>query len=115
MPWDPKYRKPSVTGITANAIDVVVETGDAGPVSAIGINLPNDEVGAREERQQVGVALERQRGLREVGQVPALRNEFSWTPEESARAEKWGALAGEITTNMHEAIGHASGQLSDRV
>ena len=47
MPWDPKYRKPNVTGITANAIDVVIETGDAGPVSPIGINLPNDERFAR--------------------------------------------------------------------
>src|SRR5262249_42740095 len=43
MPWDKKYRKPDVRGITANAIEVVVETGDTGPVSPIGINLPNDE------------------------------------------------------------------------
>src|SRR5512132_1218592 len=43
MPWDAKYRKANVQGITANAIDVVIETGDAGPVTAIGINLPNDQ------------------------------------------------------------------------
>src|SRR4029453_1834229 len=43
MPWDPKYRKSDVQGITANSIDVVVETGDSGPVTPIGINLPNDE------------------------------------------------------------------------
>ena len=43
MPWDPRYRKPSVQGIVANAIDVVIETGDSGPVTPIGINLPNDE------------------------------------------------------------------------
>lgn len=43
MPCDPRYRKPAVTGITANAIDVIVETGDSGPVTPIGINLPNDE------------------------------------------------------------------------
>ncbi|MGH9314029.1 MAG: dipeptidyl-peptidase 3 family protein, partial [Vicinamibacterales bacterium] len=34
MPWDPKYRKPGVHGITANAIDVVIETGDSGPITA---------------------------------------------------------------------------------
>ena len=43
MPWDPQYRKPDVRGIVANAIDVVVETGDSGPVTPIGINLPNDQ------------------------------------------------------------------------
>src|SRR5207253_3155438 len=44
MPWDPKYRKPGVHGITANAIDVVIETGDSGPITPVGINLPNDQV-----------------------------------------------------------------------
>ena len=43
MPWDPRYRKPQVTGVTARAIDVVIETGDSGPVTPIGINLPNDQ------------------------------------------------------------------------
>jgi dipeptidyl-peptidase-3 len=114
MPWDPKYRKPSVTGITANAIDVVVETGDAGPVSAIGINLPNDEV-VREKNGSKSVSLSNIIEAYEKSAGPGMRDEFSWTPEESARAEKWGALASEITTNMHEAIGHASGQLSPRL
>ena len=43
MPWDPKYRKADVHGVTANAIDVVIETGDSGPITPIGINLPNDQ------------------------------------------------------------------------
>ena len=43
MPYDAKYRKPSVKGIVANAIDVVIETGDSGPVTPVGINLPNDQ------------------------------------------------------------------------
>jgi dipeptidyl-peptidase-3 len=114
MPWDPKYRKPSVTGITANAIDVVVETGDAGPVSAVGINLPNDE-SVREKNGSKSVSLSNISEAYEKSAGPGMRDEFSWTPEESARAEKWGALAGEVTTNMHEAIGHASGQLSPRL
>ena len=66
MPCDPKYRKPSVKGIVANAIDVVVETGDSGPVTPVGINLPNDQTIREKLRQQVGVAVERQRGLRQV-------------------------------------------------
>ncbi|MCM3880052.1 MAG: dipeptidyl peptidase 3, partial [Vicinamibacterales bacterium] len=39
MPWDRKYCKETVTGITANVIDIVIETGDSGPVTPIGINL----------------------------------------------------------------------------
>ena len=114
MPWDPKYRKPQVTGITANAIDVVVETGDAGPVTPIGINLPNDE-SVREKHGSKSVSLSNVNEAYEKSAGPGMRDEFSWTAEESARAEKWGSLSGEITTNMHEAIGHASGQLSARL
>ena len=62
----PKYRKQGVQGITANAIDVVIETGDSGPVTPVGINLPNDQAIREQLRQQVGVAVERQRGLRQV-------------------------------------------------
>ena len=40
-----------------------------------------------------------------------FRREFAWTPEEAARAEKWSSVAGELTTNMHEVIGHASGKI----
>jgi dipeptidyl-peptidase-3 len=56
MPWDPKYRKPSVQGIVANAIDVVIETGDSGPVTPIGINLPNDQA-IREKYGSKSIAL----------------------------------------------------------
>jgi dipeptidyl-peptidase-3 len=46
---------------------------------------------------------------------PGLRNEFSWTPEEAARTEKWGAMASDLVTNMHEVIGHASGKLDEKL
>jgi dipeptidyl-peptidase-3 len=42
-----------------------------------------------------------------------MRGEFSWSPEESDRAAKYGDLAGELTTDMHEVIGHASGRVSE--
>jgi dipeptidyl-peptidase-3 len=42
-----------------------------------------------------------------------MRSEFSWTPEEADRANRFGALAGELHTDMHEVIGHASGRQRD--
>ena len=64
----------------------------------------------RAVRQQVGVAVERQRGVRQGARRASMRGEFSWTPEEAERAAKFGALAGELHTDMHEVIGHASGR-----
>ena len=66
MPWDAEVPQAGRQGITANAIDVVVETGDSGPITPVGINLPNDQAIRETVRQQVGVAVERQRGLRQV-------------------------------------------------
>src|SRR5206468_2075811 len=43
MPWDAKYRKTGAHGVTANAIDIVIETGESGPITPVGINLPNDQ------------------------------------------------------------------------
>ena len=112
MPWDPKYRKTGVQGITANAIDVVIETGDSGPVTPIGINLPNDQK-VREQYGSKSVSLSNVNESIDKSTIPAFREEFSWTPEEAARAARWSALAGELTTNMHEVIGHASGRMSE--
>jgi dipeptidyl-peptidase-3 len=114
MPWDAKYRKAGVTGITANAIDVVIETGQSGPTTPIGINLPNDEY-VREHHGSKSVSLSNISEAYEKAAAPGMRTEFSWTPEEAARTEKWGALASELTTNMHEVIGHASGKVADRL
>ena len=114
MPWDPAYRKAGVRGITANAIDVVIETGDSGPVTPIGINLPNDQR-VREEHGSKSVSLSNVNAAYEGSQPPAYRREFAWDEAEAARSERWGSFAGELTTNMHEVIGHASGQLSDRL
>jgi dipeptidyl-peptidase-3 len=114
MPWDPKYRKQGVQGITANAIDVVIETGDSGPVTPIGINLPNDQA-IREQYGSKSVSLSNVTEAYDKSTLPAFRSEFSWTPEETARATKWSALSGELTTDMHEVIGHASGKINERL
>ena len=78
MPWDPKYRKPGVQGITANAIDVVIETGDSGPVTPIGINLPNDQ-SVREQHGSKSVSLSNINEAYDKSTLPEFRTEFSWT------------------------------------
>jgi dipeptidyl-peptidase-3 len=114
MPWAPQFRKAGVKGITATAIDVVIETGDAGPITPVGINLPNDQK-VREEYGSKSVSLSNVAEAYEKSKDPGFRREFAWAPEEVTRADKWSALAGELSTNMHEVIGHASGQVSDAV
>jgi dipeptidyl-peptidase III len=109
MPYEAKYRKDNVKGIVANAIDVVMETGDSGPVTPIGINLPNDQR-IREEHGSKSVSLSNVRESSDNAQPTSLRTEFAWTPEEVQRTERFGALAAEMLTDMHEVIGHASGQ-----
>jgi dipeptidyl-peptidase-3 len=112
MPYDAKYRKPSVKGIVANAIDVVFEAGDSGPVTPIGINLPNDQK-IREEYGSKSVSLANVNEAYDKSQPESMRSEFAWTPEEAARAARFAAMAGELTTDMHEVIGHASGRQAD--
>jgi dipeptidyl-peptidase-3 len=112
MPFEAKYRKAEVRGIVANAIDVVMETGDSGPVTPIGINLPNDQR-IREEHGSKSVSLSNVREASDNATPGSMRTEFSWTPEEAQRAEKFGSLAAELHTDMHEVIGHASGRQAE--
>jgi dipeptidyl-peptidase III len=114
MPWDPKYRKAGVQGITANAIDVVIETGDSGPVTPVGINLPNDQ-NIRERYGSKSVSLSNVTEAYDKSTPHELYSEFCWTPDEAARAQKWSSRSGELTTNMHEVIGHASGKVEERL
>jgi len=114
MPWDPKYRKEGVHGITANAIDIVVETGDSGPMTPVGINLPNDQA-IRERYGSKSVSLSNVTEAYDRSTLPEFRTEFSWTPEEAERSKRWSAFASELTTNMHEVIGHGSGKVAERL
>lgn len=114
MPWSALYRKQGVRGITANAIDVVVEAGDSGPITPVGINLPNDQE-IREKYGSKSVSLSNVNEAYDKSTSAEFRREFAWTPEEAARAEKWSSLAGELTTDLHEVIGHASGKLSEKL
>ena len=114
MPWVARYRKQGVRGITANAIDVVVESGDSGPITPVGINLPNDQ-NIREKYGSKSVSLSNVNEAYDKSTSAEFRREFAWTPEEAARAEKWSSMAGELTTDLHEVIGHASGKMSEKV
>jgi dipeptidyl-peptidase-3 len=114
MPWDPQYRKVGVRGITANAIDVVVEAGDSAPITPVGINLPNDQV-IREKYGSKSVSLSNVNEAYDKSTSVEFRREFAWTEEEAARAQKWSSLAGELTTDLHEVIGHGSGRISERL
>jgi len=114
MPWDPKYRKAGVHGITANAIDIVIETGDSGPMTPVGINLPNDQA-VRERYGSKSVSLTNVNEAYDRSTLPEFRVEFAWSAEEVERATKWSAFASELTTNMHEVIGHGSGKVSEHL
>jgi dipeptidyl-peptidase-3 len=114
MPWDPRFRKPNVLGVTAKAIEVVIETGDSGPVTPIGINLPNDQA-IRERYGSKSVSLSNVNVAYDKATPEGLRVEFSWSPEEAERARRWGAFSSELTTDMHEVIGHGSGRMAEGV
>ena len=110
MPWDPQYCKDNVQGITANVVDAVVETGDAGPITAIGINLPNEQE-VREKYGSKSVSIANVNEAYDRSTDPGFRSEFAWSAEEMARAEKWQGFAHELATDLHEVIGHASGKM----
>jgi dipeptidyl-peptidase III len=114
MPWDPQWRRIDVVGVTARAIDVIVETGEAGPTTAIGINLPNDQR-IREQYGSKSVSLVNINEAYEKSMPPSYRQEFCWSEDEVARAEQWGAVASEVTTAIHEVLGHGSGRVAERL
>jgi dipeptidyl-peptidase-3 len=114
MPIDPRYRKPIVQGVSAMAIEVVIETGDSGPVTPIGVNLPNDQR-IREEYGSKSVSLANVLEAYEKSQPESFRHEFSWDDEEAERAREWAAFASELTTEIHEVLGHGSGRMAENV
>jgi len=111
MPWDRQYCKENVQGVTANIIDVVIETGDAGPITPIGINLPNEQE-VREKYGSKSVSIANVNEAYDRSMDAGYRSEFSWSPEETARAKQWQGAAHELATDLHEVIGHASGRLN---
>ena len=114
MPIDPRFRKPVVQGVSAMAIEVVVETGDSGPITPIGVNLPNDQR-IREEYGSKSVSLSNVLEAYEKSQPESFRHEFAWDEAEAERAREWAPFAGELTTEIHEVLGHGSGRMAEGI
>ena len=114
LPIDPAYRKPHVKGVSAQAIEVVVEAGDSGPITPIGVNLPNDQR-IREKYGSKSVSLSNVLDAYERALPDSYRQEFAWDDAEVERAKRWGAFASELTTEIHEVLGHGSGRMADHI
>jgi dipeptidyl-peptidase-3 len=114
-PLMPEHKKKVVKGITAKAITVIVESGDAAPSTPIGINLPNADW-IRKEYGSKSVSLSNIiYSYNQASAKGGMLDEFAANPEVLARLKKWGALAADLHTDMHECIGHASGQINPGV
>jgi len=114
-PIMPEHKKKNVKGISAKVITVVVESGDASPSTPIGINLPNAEW-IRKEHGSKSVNLGNiVYSYNKAAETSGVLEEFAFSNEEIERAKKYGALASDLHTDMHEVIGHASGQINPNV
>jgi dipeptidyl-peptidase III len=110
-PLFPNHKKKEVKGIIGKSINVVVESGDAAPSTPIGINLPNSNW-IRQEHGSKSVSLGNIVGAYNIaGAKSPSTGEFSLNDETKKRAKEFGNIASELHTDMHEVIGHASGQL----
>jgi dipeptidyl-peptidase-3 len=111
-PIKAEHKKKSVVGITAKVITTVVEAGSTAPSTPIGINLPNSEW-IRKEHGSKSVSLGNIVEAYDLASAGSgMLEEFAFSKAEIARAKEHGALAGKLHTDMHEVIGHASGQLN---
>ena len=109
------HKKKNVVGISAKVITVINEVGDAAPSTPIGINLPNQEW-IRETHGSKSVSLGNiVRSSNHVKSKSPAVSEFASSREVVENVKKYGALAGDLHTDMHEVIGHASGQINEGV
>ncbi|KAA3438365.1 dipeptidyl-peptidase 3 family protein [Rufibacter hautae] len=115
-PLLPQHKKKNVVGITAKVITTVVESGDAAPATPIGINLPNANW-IRKEHGSKSVNLGNivHAYTESANTGGSALSEFAFNQEEIDRGKKFASLAGDLHTDMHEVIGHASGQINPGV
>ncbi len=110
-PVDPEFKKKEVKGVTAKVITVAQLGGDCDPTTPIGINLPNADW-IRKDHGSKSVTME---NITYAYNQSSLGNgfleEFAASPEEIKRQREFGFQAGNLTTDMHECLGHAAGQL----
>ncbi len=110
-PVDPRFRKPEVTGVTANVICAAMLGGEEYPASAIGINLPN----ANWIRQEYGSKSVTIGNLTEAynkaAQGNGFRDEFVIDEDTISLMNQYEDITDDLHTDLHECLGHGSGQL----
>ena len=112
-PVDERFKKEKVTGVSAKVINVAMLGGDAFPSTPIGINLPNSDW-IRKEYGSKSVTIANITNAYEKAAEESPRNmldEFSWDTDEIALLKKYGTITGDLHTDLHECLGHGSGQL----
>ncbi len=111
----PEFKKKNVQGVSAKVITAVVESGDAAPSTPIGINLPNANwIRAEHGSKSVNIG-NIVYSYNKAAETSGMLEEFAFSKEEIERQKKYGALADNLHTDMHEVIGHGSGQLKTGV
>ena len=112
-PVDARFKKKEVKGVTAKVINVVALAGDCYHAAPIGINLPNADWIRREHgSKSVTIANLTAAYAKAAKESPKnMLGEFAWSEEEIAAEKKYGDLTNDIHTDLHECLGHGSGQL----
>ncbi|MFW6161102.1 MAG: dipeptidyl-peptidase 3 family protein [Acidobacteriota bacterium] len=110
-PTDPKFKKDEVKGVTAKVVTVAMLGGDCYPSSPIGINLPNPNW-IRRNHGSKSVTLENITYAYDQSSLDSpFGKEFTYNEEILERIKKYGSLAGNVHTDLHEVLGHGSGKL----
>lgn len=110
-PVDERFKKDEVKGVSAKVITVAMLGGDCHPATPIGINLPNAEW-IRKEHGSKSVTIDNiTHAYHQSSLKSGMLEEFAFSEEEIARAKKHGYLGGNLHTDLHECLGHGSGQL----
>jgi len=110
-PVDARFKKEVVKGVSAKVITVAMLGGDCHPATPIGINLPNAEW-IRKEHGSKSVTIDNiTHAYHQASLKGGLLEEFAYSDEEIARSKEYGHLGGNLHTDLHECLGHGSGQL----
>ena len=112
-PVDARFKKAQVKGVTAKVINVAVLAGDCYPAAPIGINLPNaDWIRSEHGSKSVTIAnLTSAYNMAAQESPKSMLSEFAWSEEEIEMAKKYSAITDDLHTDLHECLGHGSGQL----
>ncbi len=112
-PVDPAFKKKTVKGVSAKVINATTLAGDCYPATPIGINLPNaDWIRKEFGSKSVTIANITHAYDKAAQESPkSTLNEFAWDEKEIADAKKYLSITDEIHTDLHECLGHGSGQI----